>query len=70
MINPIDFFKNYNTIKNLKISSKDKINLLEQLSNLLSSGIPLINCFKIINYQTRNKKIKIIIEKIIETLNK
>ena len=42
----------------IKISSKEKINLLEQLSNLLNSGIPLINSFKIIwgskKYEVKN----------------
>lgn len=55
---------------NIHISSKEKINLLEQLSNLLNSWIPLINSFKIIMYQTRNKKNKKIIITIIDLLNK
>jgi len=54
----------------VSISSKDKINLLEQLSNLLNSGIPLINSFKIIMYQTKDKKIKSLIINIIDWLNK
>ncbi len=61
--------KNSN-ISSISISSKDKINLLEQLSNLLNSGIPLINSFKIIMYQTKDKKIKKLINSIIEKLNK
>jgi len=55
---------------NITISSKDKINLLEQLSNLLNSGIPLMNSFKIIMYQTRNKKIKLLYKTMIDNLNK
>ena len=54
----------------VSISSKEKINLLEQLSNLLNSGIPLINSFKIIMYQTRKKKLKLLIKSFIDELNK
>jgi type IV pilus assembly protein PilC len=59
--------KNIFDNKNIKLSTKEKINFLEQLSNLLSSGIPIINSFTIMNYQTRNKKLKILIE---DSLNK
>ncbi len=52
------------------ISSKEKINLLEQLSNLLNSWIPLINSFKIIMYQTKDKRYKKLISSFIEWLNK
>lgn len=52
------------------ISSKDKISLLEQLSNLLNSWIPLLNSFKIIMYQTKDKKLKILLKEFIEKLNK
>lgn len=58
-----------NKTSNIKISSKEKINLLEQLSNLLQSGIPLINSLKIMMYQTRNKKTKYLLNSIIEWLN-
>lgn len=53
--------------KNVKLNLKEKINFLEQLSNLLSSWIPIINSFTIMNYQTKNKKLKILIW---DTLNK
>jgi type IV pilus assembly protein PilC len=43
---------------------------LEQLSNLLSSWIPLMNSFKIIMYQTRDKKMKLFVKTIINNLNK
>ena len=69
----IKWFFNTNIIKtnyNISISSKEKINLLEQLSNLLNSGIPLMNSFKIIMYQTRNKKMKLLVKTIIDNLNK
>ena len=55
---------------NISISSKEKINLLEQLSNLLNSGIPLMNSFKIIMYQTRDKKMKLFVKTIVTNLNK
>ena len=55
---------------NIKISSKEKISLLEQLSNLLNSWIPLINSFKIIMYQTRDKKMKLLYKTMVENLNK
>ncbi len=61
--------KSLNTYS-IKISSKEKINLLEQLSNLLSSGIPLMNSIKIIMYQTKNKKLKKIVQNFINMLNK
>ena len=54
----------------ISISSKDKINLLEQLSNLLNSGIPLMNSFKIIMYQTSDKKMKLLVTEMIKNLNK
>jgi type IV pilus assembly protein PilC len=67
-----EIIKNYwkNINYNISISSKEKINLLEQLSNLLNSGIPLMNSFKIIMYQTRDKKMKKLITNIINNLNK
>jgi len=60
----------YQSTTNISISSRDKINLLEQLSNLLNSGIPLMNSFKIIMYQTKDKKMKSLVKEIIEKLNK
>ncbi|ATU05245.1 hypothetical protein BKN14_02195 [Candidatus Gracilibacteria bacterium HOT-871] len=56
--------------KGLKISSKEKINFLEQFSNLINSGIPILNSLKIIMYQTKNKKLKILLEKMISSINK
>lgn len=61
--------KKWEKILSMKISSKDKINLLEQLSNLLQSWIPLINSLRIIMYQTRNKNNKKLLNSIIEWLN-
>ena len=55
--------------KTISLSSKEKIFLLEQLSNLLNSGIPLLNSFKIIMYQTKDKKFKSLIENFINKLN-
>lgn len=59
-----------NKYKNLKINSKEKINLLDNLSNLLDSWIPVLNSFKIILYQTKNKKIIKLLEDITNKLNK
>ena len=56
--------------KNIRLSSKEKINFLEQFSNLLESGIPIINSFKIMQFWTKSKKTKIIIEKSLDKLSK
>ena len=58
-----------NKESNLKISLKDKINLLDQLTSLLNSWIPITNSFKIISYQTKKKNIKKLIENILNFLN-
>ncbi|MDD2871246.1 MAG: type II secretion system F family protein [Candidatus Gracilibacteria bacterium] len=67
-----EYFGNlkFSSTSSVSISSKDKINLLEQLSSLLNAGIPLLNSFKIIMYQTSDKKMKILLKSIIEKLNK
>lgn len=54
----------------IKISLKDKISLLDQLSNLLHSWIPITNSIKIMMFQTRDKKIKKMLERILDLLNK
>jgi type IV pilus assembly protein PilC len=54
----------------ISISLKDKINLLEQLSSLLHSWIPITNSVKIMIFQTRNKKMKDMLEMVLENLNK
>lgn len=66
----IEIKKFFKDEKNLKISLKEKINFLEQFSNLINSWIPIMNSLKIIMYQTKNKKLKIMIEKIISDINK
>jgi type II secretory pathway component PulF len=53
-------------LKNLKISTKEKLNFLESFSNLLNSGIPISNTLKIIQYQTKNPNTKKLIQ-ILET---
>ena len=63
-------FNSLNSWKNIKISSKEKIMFLEQLSNLLNSWIPIINSFKIMSYQTKDKKIKKLIEIFLNKINK
>jgi len=55
--------------KNLKISTKEKLNFLEAFSNLLNSWIPISNALKIIEYQTKNKKTKILIKQIQKNIN-
>jgi type II secretory pathway component PulF len=54
----------------IKLSAKEKINLLEQLSNLINSGIPITNAFSIISYQTKDPKIKSLILNLSEKINK
>lgn len=56
--------------RSIKISAKEKITFLDQLWNLLQSGIPLTNSLKIITYQTKSKKIKAMLEEIVRKLNK
>lgn len=63
-----DKFKKFFT--KIRLNSKEKINFLEQFSNLINSWIPIINSLKIILYQTKNKKIKKFLEDIIWNLNK
>jgi type II secretory pathway component PulF len=55
--------------KNLKISTKEKLNFLESFSSLLNSGIPISNALKIIEYQTKSSKTKILIAKILKNVN-
>jgi len=64
--------KNFSFMKksSIGISIKEKINLLDSLSNLLNSWIPLTNGLKIIMYQTRTKKIKKLLSEIIDNTNK
>jgi len=70
-LDKIKSYLNTDTVNyNISISSKEKINLLEQLSNLLNSWIPLMNSFKIIMYQTRDKKMKLLFKSMIDNLNK
>ncbi|MDD4151888.1 MAG: type II secretion system F family protein [Candidatus Gracilibacteria bacterium] len=72
----INFLKNLdfklnksNNNFDLKIKVKEKINFLDQLSNLLNSGIPITNAFSIISYQTKNKEIKALLLDLLEKLN-
>jgi type II secretory pathway component PulF len=68
---------NFSDLKNklsfltdIKISSKNKISFLGQLSNLLNSGIPITNALQIMSYQSENKKIKEILKTTISNINK
>lgn len=56
--------------KNIKIKSKQKIELFDSLSSLINSWIPITNSLNIILYQTRNKEIKSIIESVLKDLSK
>ena len=67
--NILKILKKSNNLNNIKIWIKDKINLLDQLSNLLNSWIPIINSFKIILYQTKKKNIRNLIKNILNQLN-
>ena len=62
--------KNIFNNPNIKLSSKQKIIFLEQLSNLLNSWIPIINSFKILEFQTKDKKTKKIIKNSLDLLSK
>lgn len=53
-----------------KINIKEKISFLEQFSTLLNSGIPITNSLTIISYQTKNKKLKKMLETIHSDINK
>jgi len=63
----LELFKTNN--QNLKISTKEKLNFLESFSSLLNSGIPISNALKIIEYQTKSKKTKILIAQIAKNIN-
>lgn len=54
----------------LKISIKEKISLLDQISNLLNSWIPITNSLNIIFHQTKNEKIKEFLKDILTNINK
>ena len=70
----MQLFKKKNNTKwwksGLKISSKNKINFLEQLWNLLQAWIPVLNSLKIIMYQTKDKKFNKMLISVIDRLNK
>lgn len=56
--------------KQTKISQKQKINFFDSLFNLISSWIPITNSLSIMLYQTKDKNLKIIIQKILKDINK
>lgn len=71
ILSEIENFLNKNTKdnKNLKLKNKEKINFLEQLSNLLNSGIPITNAFSIISFQTKNKELKTLLNDLSAKIN-
>lgn len=75
----MDFKKVLNWIKDkikiiqsnkMKLKTKEKIDFLDQFWTLLNSWIPITNALKIMLYQSENKNIKIIIEMLLEDINK
>lgn len=56
--------------RKIRLSQKEKINFLDQFSNLLISWIPLTNALKIIIYQTQKKYIKEMLEILLDNINK
>jgi len=62
--------QNFNWAKTVKINTKQKIVFLDQLSNLINSGIPVTNGLKIMSYQTKTKNIKALIADVLEQMNK
>lgn len=65
----LNTYSNYKS-KWRKLSTKEKINFLDQLSTLLNSWIPITNALSIMLYQTENKRIRAIIEKVSKDINK
>ncbi len=63
------YFSNYKS-KWRKLSTKEKIDFLDQLWTLINSWIPITNTLKIMLYQTENKNVRSIIEIILEDINK
>ena len=55
---------------NMKISMKEKINLLDQISSLLNSWIPITNTLQIISMQVKNPNIKMLLDYVLENINK
>ncbi len=59
---------NSNNPWTLKISWNDKIMFFDSLFNLIESGIPMLNAMNIMLLQTKNKKIKFILENTIKEM--
>ncbi len=56
-------------LSNRKMRNKDLIFFLTQLSTYIKSGIPLVDSVAILSRQTKNKKIKLLYQKIVFELN-
>lgn len=54
----------------IKISQRAKIELFDNLFNLISSGIPITNAVSILLFQTKDKKVKMILESITKDIHK
>ncbi len=57
------------TLRTPKLWIKEKINFLDQFSSLINSWIPITSAIQIINYQTKNKRLKTILKSFSEELN-
>lgn len=54
----------------VKISQKEKIQILDGLYNLINSWIPITNSLSILLFQTKNKSTKIVLQTLIKEINK
>lgn len=61
-IKNLKIFQNFNKDAHLKISQKEKIWFFDSLYNLIESWIPIMNSLNIMLLQTKNKKLKYIIQ--------
>lgn len=65
-----NFFKKEKNSKNIKIKTKKKIEFFDSLSNLINSWIPITNSLNIMLFQTKDKKVKQIIQDLIKDISK
>ncbi len=53
----------------IKINTKEKLLFLDAFSSLLNSWIPITNSLKILLYQTKSKKVKILLKDLLDQTN-
>lgn len=63
-------YENIFSIEKIWLSQKQKISFIDSLYNLIHAGIPITNSLSILLYQTRNKKIRKIIETLLKDINR